>query len=69
LHHQDLLAPPRAGNPLTAQLRKQILMEQRTEVLSRIDELNSCLDVLNYKIANYEQCERNVVTEEHAASA
>jgi DNA-binding transcriptional MerR regulator len=49
--------------------RKQILMEQRTEVLSRIAELNSCLDVLNYKIANYEQCERDVVTEEHAASA
>ncbi|MFI7679625.1 MerR family transcriptional regulator [Actinophytocola sp. NPDC049390] len=49
--------------------RKQILVEQRTEVLSRIAELNSCLDVLNYKIANYENCERAVVTEPQAASA
>jgi DNA-binding transcriptional MerR regulator len=49
--------------------RKQILVEQRTEVLGRIAELNSCLEVLNYKISNYEQCERGVVTEEHAASA
>ena len=49
--------------------RKQILVEQRTEVLSRISELNSCLDVLNYKIANYENCERAVVTEPQAASA
>lgn len=49
--------------------RKAILVEQRTEVLSRIVELNSCLDVLNYKIANYEQCEQAVVTEPHAASA
>lgn len=53
----------------TAGRRKQILVEQRTEVLSRIAELNSCLDVLNYKIANYEQCERDIVTENHAASA
>jgi DNA-binding transcriptional MerR regulator len=49
--------------------RKAILMDQRNEVLSRMAELNSCLDVLNYKIANYEQCERAVVTEPQAASA
>jgi DNA-binding transcriptional MerR regulator len=49
--------------------RKQILIEQRGEVLSRIAELNSCLDVLNYKIGNYERCERDVITEAHAASA
>jgi DNA-binding transcriptional MerR regulator len=49
--------------------RKAILVEQRTEVLNRIAELNSCLDVLNYKIANYEQCEQAVVTEPQAASA
>jgi DNA-binding transcriptional MerR regulator len=53
----------------TAGRRKQILVEQRTQVLSRIAELNSCLDVLNYKITNYEQCERDIVTEDHAASA
>jgi DNA-binding transcriptional MerR regulator len=49
--------------------RKQILIEQRTEVLGRIAELNSCLDVLNYKITNYEQCEQAVVIEPAAASA
>jgi DNA-binding transcriptional MerR regulator len=37
--------------------RKQILVEQRAEVLDRITELNACLDVLNYKIANYEEIE------------
>jgi DNA-binding transcriptional MerR regulator len=40
--------------------RKQILVEQRTEVLERIAELNGCLEVLNYKITNYEQCEQNL---------
>jgi DNA-binding transcriptional MerR regulator len=53
----------------TAGRRKQILMEQRTEVLTRIAELNSCLEILNYKIANYEKCEQAVVTEPAAASA
>jgi DNA-binding transcriptional MerR regulator len=40
--------------------RKQILVEQRAEVLDRIAELNGCLEMLNYKIANYEQCERDL---------
>jgi DNA-binding transcriptional MerR regulator len=40
--------------------RKQILVEQRAEVLDRIAELNACLDVLNYKITNYEKCERSL---------
>ncbi|GAB3464748.1 MerR family transcriptional regulator [Actinophytocola sediminis] len=40
--------------------RKQILVSQRADVLDRIAELHSCLDVLNYKIANYEQCERDL---------
>jgi DNA-binding transcriptional MerR regulator len=53
----------------SATRRKQILIEQRAEVLERIAELNSCLDVLNYKIANYEQCEQSVITEPEAASA
>ena len=44
----------------SATRRKQILMEQRAEVLDRIAELNGCLDVLNYKIANYEQCEQSL---------
>lgn len=40
--------------------RKQILVEQRAEVLDRIAELNTCLEILDYKIANYEQCERDL---------
>jgi DNA-binding transcriptional MerR regulator len=43
----------------TLSRRKQILIEQRAEVLERIAELNGCLDVLNYKIGNYEQVEQN----------
>ncbi|RJQ79201.1 MerR family transcriptional regulator [Pseudonocardiaceae bacterium YIM PH 21723] len=37
--------------------RKQIMLDQRTDVLSRIAELQSCLDVLNYKIDNYQRVE------------
>jgi len=44
----------------SATRRKQILVEQRAEVLDRIAELNTCLEILNYKIANYEQCERDL---------
>lgn len=55
LRHQGLASAGR---------RKQILVEQRAEVLDRIAELNKCLEVLNYKITNYEQCERDVVAEE-----
>jgi DNA-binding transcriptional MerR regulator len=35
--------------------RRQILVDHRTGVRERIAELQSCLDVLNYKIENYEQ--------------
>jgi DNA-binding transcriptional MerR regulator len=49
--------------------RKQILMEQRAEVLSRMAELNSCLEVLNYKIANYECWEKDAAPEEHTTAA
>jgi len=51
LRHQGLSSAGR---------RKQILVEQRAEVLDRIAELNKCLEVLNYKIDNYSQCEREV---------
>ncbi|SFB33664.1 transcriptional regulator, MerR family [Amycolatopsis marina] len=37
--------------------RKAILQEQRVAVLERIAELRSCLDVLEYKIDNYEKIE------------
>jgi DNA-binding transcriptional MerR regulator len=54
LRHQGLSSAGR---------RKQILVEQRAEVLDRIAELNKCLEVLNYKITNYEQCERDLAAE------
>jgi DNA-binding transcriptional MerR regulator len=44
----------------TSTLRKQILIRQRAEVTERIAELRSCLDVLDYKIDNYEQIERSM---------
>jgi DNA-binding transcriptional MerR regulator len=40
--------------------RRQILVEHRAAVLARIAELQGCLEVLNYKITNYEQLERNM---------
>ena len=44
----------------SASRRKQILLEQRTAVRERIAELQSSLAVLDYKIANYEQIERDM---------
>jgi DNA-binding transcriptional MerR regulator len=41
--------------------RKQILIEHRADVLARIAELQNCLEVLNYKISHYEQCERDLL--------
>ncbi len=46
----------------TASRRKQILVEHRRDVVERIAELRSSLDVLNYKIENYAQCEREMST-------
>ncbi|MQA26230.1 MAG: MerR family transcriptional regulator [Micromonosporaceae bacterium] len=42
----------------TAGRRKHILIDQRAAVNARIAELNTCLDVLDYKIDNYAQLER-----------
>jgi DNA-binding transcriptional MerR regulator len=44
----------------TATRRKQILVEHRKDVLDRIADLQTCLEVLNYKITNYEQIERDL---------
>lgn len=44
----------------TASRRKQILVEHRADVLERIADLRSCLEVLNHKVANYEECERKL---------
>lgn len=43
------------GLPTTGQ-RRGILVEHRRDVQERIAELQGCLEVLNYKIDNYEQC-------------
>jgi DNA-binding transcriptional MerR regulator len=51
LRHQGLASSTR---------RKQILIEHRTDVLSRIADLHACLEVLNFKISHYEQCEREL---------
>jgi DNA-binding transcriptional MerR regulator len=40
--------------------RRAILLEQRRSVAERIAELRSCLDVLDYKINNYECLERGM---------
>lgn len=44
----------------TASRRKNILIEHRADVLARINDLQACLEILNYKITNYEQCERDL---------
>lgn len=49
----------------TARRRKQILIEHRRDVLKHINELHACLEILNYKITNYEQL--TPVTEEVSA--
>jgi DNA-binding transcriptional MerR regulator len=46
--------------------RKAILVDQRRAVAAQIAELQSCLDVLDYKITNYEQIERKMVGAESA---
>lgn len=42
----------------SAARRRQILVDHRAGVRDRIAELQSCLDVLDYKITNYERIER-----------
>jgi len=37
--------------------RKAILAEQRRSVAARITELQSCMDILDYKITHYDQIE------------
>lgn len=39
----------------TSMARKQILVEQREQLLSRMEEMQKSLDRLNYKIERYEQ--------------
>lgn len=41
--------------------RKAILVEQRVSVAERIAELQTCLEILDYKITHYEQIEHKVL--------
>ena len=49
----------------TAAARKQLLLEQRRQIVSRIDELNSALNRLDWKLDGYEErmlkCEEKLV--------
>lgn len=49
--------------------RKHILIEQRESVAERIAELRSCLDILDYKIDNYECLERGMPVAEQPQEA
>ena len=44
----------------TSARRRQILVEHRAEVRERIAELQGCVEVLDYKIQNYEEIERRM---------
>jgi DNA-binding transcriptional MerR regulator len=56
--------------PHTSSRRKRILVEHRAALVEHIAELRACLDVIDYKIENYAQIERDsVVTTSLEASA
>ncbi|GAA3806768.1 MULTISPECIES: MerR family transcriptional regulator [Amycolatopsis] len=63
----------RGAGDASAGRRRAILLEQRRSVAERIAELQACMDVLNYKIENYDRiCARvpgaaGVVREEISA--
>lgn len=50
----------RVTTEASAVRRKQILLEHRRDIRARMEELTSCLDVLEYKISNYEKVERSL---------
>lgn len=49
---------------VSAGRRKAILVEQRQSVAERIAELQTCLEILDYKITNYAQVERKLLDAE-----
>jgi DNA-binding transcriptional MerR regulator len=57
---REYAALRRVRNDATTARRKQILVEYRRDIARRIDELQSSLDSLDYKIGNYEQVERKL---------
>ncbi len=48
----------------TATPRRLMLEKQRTLVIAKMEELQSCLDLLDYKITNYHEIERNHAEED-----
>lgn len=40
----------------TIQARKELLIEQRSQLISKIEEMQKTLDRLNHKIEMYDQC-------------
>ena len=43
----------------THNARKEILIEQRDRLLSRMEDMKTCLDKLDYKISNYEKIDKS----------
>lgn len=39
----------------TVEARKELLIEQRRQLMARMEEMNKTLERLNYKISNYEK--------------
>ncbi len=50
----------RLSTEASAVRRKQILLDHRRNIQSRMADLSACLEVLEYKISNYEQIERTL---------
>jgi DNA-binding transcriptional MerR regulator len=55
----------RHGGIGSTALRRQILVEHRASVRDRIAELQSCLEMLDYKITNYEHVESKLRHQQH----
>ena len=49
----------------TIEKRKQLLIEQRVQLLQKMEDMRNTLERLNYKIENYEKvgssCEKNLI--------
>ncbi len=59
----------RAEGTATAAPRRIILEQQRELVLERIQELRDCVELLDYKIANYNEIEQAHADEDAAKAA
>jgi DNA-binding transcriptional MerR regulator len=57
---REYAALRRARTEAGAARRKQILLDYRRDIRSRMAELEACLETLDRKIGNYEQVERKL---------